>query len=141
MDFTNTVIIGRPPHDVFEFLADFENVPKWNYAIEETHRTLDGPVGVGPTYAQTRSIPIRTQEAFAVVEYERDRSLAIRGSIGPFEGTLTYNLEPVGDGTKLTNRADLAAHGLQRILAPVLQARVREAVAANLTKLKELLEQ
>jgi len=36
MDFANTVTIERPEQEVFAFLADFENVPKWNYAIVET---------------------------------------------------------------------------------------------------------
>jgi uncharacterized membrane protein len=31
--FENTVILRRPIEDVFGFLADFENVPKWNYAM------------------------------------------------------------------------------------------------------------
>ncbi|HEX9122390.1 MAG TPA: SRPBCC family protein, partial [Actinomycetota bacterium] len=37
--FTNVVTINRPAHDVFAFLADFENVPKWNYAITETRKS------------------------------------------------------------------------------------------------------
>jgi uncharacterized protein YndB with AHSA1/START domain len=31
--FENTVLIARPIEDVFAFLSDLENVPKWNYAI------------------------------------------------------------------------------------------------------------
>jgi uncharacterized membrane protein len=34
--FENIVKIRRPVEDVFAFLADFENVPAWNYAIVET---------------------------------------------------------------------------------------------------------
>lgn len=29
MEFANTVTIERPAQDVFDFLAAFENVPKW----------------------------------------------------------------------------------------------------------------
>ena len=36
--FENTVTIQRPAEEVFAFLADFENIPKWNYAIEETQQ-------------------------------------------------------------------------------------------------------
>lgn len=32
--FENAVTIRRPPDDVFAFLADFDNVPRWNHAIE-----------------------------------------------------------------------------------------------------------
>jgi hypothetical protein len=55
--FANTVTIDRPAKEVFEFLADFENVPRWNYAIDRTRKTSPGPVTVGTTYRQTRSIP------------------------------------------------------------------------------------
>lgn len=49
MEFANTITIERPAEDVFRFLADFENVPRWNYAIVETHKTSQGAVGVGAT--------------------------------------------------------------------------------------------
>jgi uncharacterized protein YndB with AHSA1/START domain len=56
--FQNTVTIRRPVRDVFAFLADFENVPKWNYAIVETEKTSPGPVGSGlPTVSSVPSPP------------------------------------------------------------------------------------
>jgi len=48
--FQNTVTIRRAIDDVFAFLADFENLPTWNYAIVETKKTSPGPVGVGTTF-------------------------------------------------------------------------------------------
>jgi uncharacterized membrane protein len=41
--FENTVMIRRPIEDVFAFLSDFENIPKWNYAIVETRKVSEGP--------------------------------------------------------------------------------------------------
>jgi Polyketide cyclase / dehydrase and lipid transport len=41
--FENTVMIRRPIEDVFAFLSDFENIPKWNYPIVETHKVSEGP--------------------------------------------------------------------------------------------------
>jgi hypothetical protein len=34
----------------FGFLSDFENVPKRNYAIVETRKVSEGPVGVETIY-------------------------------------------------------------------------------------------
>ena len=48
--FENTVLIARPIEDVFAFLSDLENVPKWNYSIVETRKVSEGPIGVGTTY-------------------------------------------------------------------------------------------
>jgi uncharacterized protein YndB with AHSA1/START domain len=141
MRFANSVTIRRSPRDVFDFLAAFENVPKWNYAIVETRKTTDGPVRVGTTYRQLRSLPARSEETFQVTEFDPDRRLAIRGDLGPFEATLAYDLEPVEEGTRLTNTADLEAHGVLKVAAPIAGGRVRQAVAVNLDKLKEVLEQ
>jgi uncharacterized protein YndB with AHSA1/START domain len=138
--FENTLTIRRTPHEVFEYLAAFENVPRWNYAIVETHKTSEGPVGVGATYRQTRSIPSPAEETFSVTEFEPHSRLAIHGDLGPFQGRLTYELEPVPDGTRLTNEAHLEGKGLAKVAAPLLGGRVGDAVAANLQKLKEILE-
>ena len=140
MRFANSVTVARSPHEIFEYLANFENAPEWNYAIVETRKTSDGPVGVGTTYRQTRSLPSRSEEAFQVDELEPDQRLAIHGDLGPFEGTLTYELEGVAGGTRITNSAELEAHGLLKIAAPLASSRVGDAVAANLQKLKEILE-
>ena len=75
--FENTVTIQRPTEEVFAFLADFENIPRWNYAIEETHKASAGPVGVGTSYRQTRSVPSRSVEGFEVTVFEPARRLAI----------------------------------------------------------------
>jgi hypothetical protein len=53
---------------------------------------------------------------------------------------LTHDLEPIDAGTRLTNTADLEANGLFKVAAPISGSRVRDAVATNLAKLKELLE-
>jgi carbon monoxide dehydrogenase subunit G len=140
MEFLNTITIERSPHDVFVFVSDMENVPKWNYAIVETRRISDGPVRVGTTYRQVRSLPSRSEETLQVIELDPDRRFAVHGGLGPFEGTLTYEFEEIGGSTRLTNRADLEARGIMKLAAPIVSGRVREAVAANLGTLKQLLE-
>jgi uncharacterized protein YndB with AHSA1/START domain len=138
--FTNTITIERPPTEVFAYLAEFENVPRWNYAISQTRKISTGPVGVGSKYLQTRTLPSRSEETFEVIEYEPDRKLSILGTLGSFPAQVTYTLEPMGNLTRLTNAVDLEPPGLLRLVAPVANSRVRAAVAANLRKLKEILE-
>jgi carbon monoxide dehydrogenase subunit G len=139
--FENTVIIHRPVKDVFAFLADFENVPKWNYAIVETTKVSPGPVGVGTTYHQTRSAPSRSEEGFQVTVFEPASQLQIQGQIGPFQARITYLLEPTGSGTRLRNAVDLGSSGWSTLVAPLAASRVKRAVAANLDALKQLLEE
>lgn len=94
MHFENAPTIRRPPHEVFQYLATFENVPRWNYAIVETRKTSERPVGVGATYRQTRSIPSPAEETFTVTELDPYKRLAIDGDLGPFQGTLSYGVPP-----------------------------------------------
>ena len=42
----NVITIERPREDVFAFLADLENLPRWNPAIEVTTKTSPSSVGV-----------------------------------------------------------------------------------------------
>lgn len=138
--FDNTVIIQRPVEDVFAFLADFQNIPKWNYAIVETTKVSPGPVGVGTTYQQTRSVPSRSEEGFEVTVFEPARRLEVQGKIGPFRARIGYLLEPSGGGTRLRNAVDLQSSGPLKLVAPLADSRVKHAVAANLERLKHIME-
>jgi uncharacterized protein YndB with AHSA1/START domain len=139
--FQNVVTIRRPPEEVFAFLADFQNAPRWNYAIEQTRKTSAGPTGVGATYRQTRTLPSRSEETFAVTVSEPPTRLAIKGRIGPFRARVSYLLEPAAGGTRLTNDVELEpSSALLRLLGPLATRQVNAAVARNLGALKELLE-
>ena len=140
MKFTNTITINRWPAEVFGFLAQFGNVPLWNYAISETRKIAGGPVGVGSCYRQTRTLPTRSEETFEVTEFEPDRRLSIRGALGPFHGEIAYLLAPAGNGTALTNTMNLQPSGPLRFVAPLAASRVKSAAAANLDTLKQILE-
>ena len=138
--FENTVMIARPIEDVFAFLSDLENIPKWNYAIVETRKISEGPVGVGTTYHQVRSVPSRSEERLEITTYDPPRQLEIRGQLGPFRSRLFYALDTIPEGTRVTNTVEVELRGPGRLLGRLAEPRVREAVAANLRKLKELLE-
>jgi ligand-binding SRPBCC domain-containing protein len=139
--FKNTVTIDRPAEEVFAFLADFENVPRWNYAIDQTRKASPGPVGVGTNYRQTRSVPSRSEEGFEVTAFEMDKRLAVLGQIGPFRARISYLLEAAAGGTRLTNDVALEpSPGVLRLAARLATPRVKAAVAENLSKLKEILE-
>jgi uncharacterized protein YndB with AHSA1/START domain len=138
--FENTVLIGRSIEDVFGFFSDLENIPRWSYAIVQTRKISEGPVGVGTTYQQVRSVPSRSEERLEITTYNPPHQLEIRGQLGPFASRLLYALDATPEGTRVTNTVELELGGPGRLLGRVAVPRVREAVAANLRKLKELLE-
>ena len=139
--FQNTVTIARPADEVFAFLADFGNIPAWNYAITRTVQTSPGQAGVGATYRQTRTVPRRSEEGFEVTVFAPPSRLAVTGQIGPFNASSSYLLEPAAGGTRLTNHVELEpSSALLRPFGPLVIPRVNAAVARNLGTLKQLLE-
>ena len=85
--FQNTVTIARPVGEVFAFLADLRNIPRWNYAIARTVPTSPGPAGAGATYRQTRTIPRRSEESLQITVFQPPTRLAVQGQLGPFRAT------------------------------------------------------
>jgi hypothetical protein len=95
-------MIGRPQDEVFAFLADLENDPRWNPAIEADEDNIR-PVRVGTTYRQVRSAPKRSEESFEITAFDPPRRLVFEGDIGPFQARIGYALETVPEATRLTN--------------------------------------
>ena len=46
-EFSGSAVIDRPIDEVFAFLADGTNDPKFSPRVQEIRKTTDGPVGVG----------------------------------------------------------------------------------------------
>jgi len=135
MRFENSILIHRPIEEVFNFVADFENMPKWNYFVVNVAKTSAGPVGVGTTYHQIRQ---SDEQDYKITVFEPNRAVAMHVTSGT-DLFMHFTFESDGSATRLTDTWELAT-GLNRLLDGIARFRIKAAVAANLAKLKELLE-
>jgi uncharacterized membrane protein len=138
LEFQNTVRIDRPIHEVFAFLSDFENIPKWNYYVLEVRQLSDGAIGIGTTYHQVRKTD---EQDFRITEYETDRKVAMKTlprSSPDLE--MRFTLHDEGGTTRIVDEWKLDL-GKPAILERLAAAKVKSAVAENLKKLKQLLEE
>ena len=140
MRFVNQVDIAKPIEAVFAYLADFEKIPTWNYAIAQTEKTSEGSVTVGATYRQRRTLPSPSEEDFEVIAFDPPGHVAIRGVLGPFDAEMIYNLHPHQSGTRLINNVTLRSRGLTGAVGQLAGPRIKAAVADNLHELKRILE-
>jgi uncharacterized membrane protein len=138
--FSNTIAIDRPVPDVFAYLSDLENVPEWNWAIDDTTQTTPGDPGVGTRYRQTRSTPRPVTEELEIVTLEEDDRLEVVGTLAEIPVRLTYLVDRTEAGTHLTNRVDLEPRGGMRLVARLASGQIERAVAENLGQLKSRLE-
>ena len=138
LEFENTIPIDRPIDEVFAFLSDFENIPKWNYYVLEVRQLSERPIGIGTTYHQVRKTD---RQDFRIIEFEPDHTLAVKTlpqSSPSFERRFTLYEE--GDTTRIRDQWKLDT-GRPAPLERLARGRVKSAVAKNLAKLKELLEE
>ena len=138
--FSNTIEIGRPPEEVFAYLADLEHTPEWNWAITSTRKLTLGPVAVGSRYRQTRSVPRPAVEMLEVTRLDPDRRIEVVGDLASFPAHLTYELSPRPHGTTLTNYVELEPSGPLGLLGSLFTGRVQASVAENLGVLRTVLE-
>jgi uncharacterized membrane protein len=138
LEFENTIPIDRPIDEVFAFLSDFENIPKWNYYVLEVGQLSESPIGIGTTYHQVRK---SDQQDFRIIEFEPDHTVAVKTlpqSSPSFERTFTLYEER--DTTRIRDEWKLDT-GRHAVLERLARGRIKSAVAENLAKLKELLEE
>jgi uncharacterized membrane protein len=138
LEFENTVYIDRPIGEVFAFLSDFENIPKWNYYVLDVRQFPESPIGVGTTYHQVRKTD---EQDFRITEFEPNHMVAVKTlpqSSPEFE--MRFSLYEEGNTTRIRDEWKLDT-GRPAVLERLALRRVKSAVAENLAKLKKLLEE
>jgi uncharacterized protein YndB with AHSA1/START domain len=120
--FDVTTVIDRPIEEVFAFLADGTNDPKFSPRVLEIAKTTDGPPGVGTVYASTvKDGGMKTSREFKLTEFEAPTRIrwaeTSKNIVTASEGG--YDLAPDGGGTRVTIYNVLEGHGLGKLIAPV----------------------
>ena len=118
--FEATVVVDRPIEEVFAFLADGENDPKFSPRVLEIAKTTDGPPGVGTVYASTvKDAGVKTEREFKITEFEPPTRIrwteVSKNLVTAPEGG--YDLAPEGGGTRVTIHNVLEGHGPGRLIA------------------------
>ena len=137
-----SIVINRPVADVFAFVANFENHPKWETNFLEVKRASPDPIGAGTIYECALKLPgQRAQSRFEITEYELNRKIAFRAD-QPAQarpaGSMTF--ESVAGGTKLTVLPRPEMGGLFKLLEPLMAGYIKQNNVDHLRQLKALLE-
>jgi uncharacterized membrane protein len=137
-----STVINRPVPDVFAFVANFENHPKWETDFLEVKQLTSTPGGVGTTYQCVLKFPGQTVTSkFEITEYIVNQKIAFRGDpAGPALPKGSFLFESVAGGTKVTSHPQPEFRGLFRLLEPLMAGYIQKNNVAHLSNLKRLLE-
>ena len=135
------LVIHRPVHEVFDFVADERNEPRYNPRICRAEKLSPGPIGRGTRFrAEAVMLGRTTGMTIEYTTYERPRRLAssIHMPAADIAGTLRF--DPVANGTRMGWSWVVRPHGLYRLLTPVIVRVGRRQEQENWGGLKGFLE-
>jgi uncharacterized protein YndB with AHSA1/START domain len=141
ISFETSVQIERPIDEVFAYVSDPENFPRWNSAVRTVRKTSSGDEPVGSTYAMTRVLPTgRAENELEIAVYERPREFGIRTLSGPTPFVYRYTLSPRHGGTFVELDAEVELSGAPALVGPLARRAVKRGVDDNFATLKDVLE-
>ena len=135
------IIIKRPVEEVFDFVADERNEPRYNPRMLRAEKLTPGPVGLGSRYhAVMQSRPRPVEMTIECTSYERPQRLASTTHLATMDiqGTLTF--DPVPAGTRMRWAWQVQPRGLLKLLTPLVARMGRRQEQTIWTGLKRVLE-
>lgn len=142
VDVVTEIEIGRARTKVAAFAADPGNATAWYKNIKSIAWETPPPLAVGSRVRFVAQFLGRTLHyTYEIRELEPGSRLVMSTAQGPFPMETTYLWEDAGDGiTKMTLRNCGQPAGFVALSAPVMMRAMRRANAADLRRLKDLLE-
>jgi len=142
--FRVTTDINRPATDVFAFIADPRNMPRWYEAVDRVAEVTPKTATQAATYRITRSLPGgRADNIVEVAESTPDLMVTVESRVGPTPFHYHYRIESIGNGSRLTLDADISSAGLPGPLAyldGVATRAFKHGMQRNLEELRRLVE-
>ena len=134
-------LIDKPIKDVFAFVANPNNMSKWNSAVLSLQQITPGAVGVGTKFKSVGEMMGRRIEGeMQVTAYEPDTKCSYQVNAGPMQVNLNLTFKTVGTGTKISLNAQGNPAGLFKLAEPMMAGRVKALMEENLARLKAQLE-
>jgi uncharacterized protein YndB with AHSA1/START domain len=135
------IVINRPVDEVFDFVADERNEPRYNPRMLTVEQISSGPIGLGARFTATIKTMGRTAEmVIECTAFERPRRLAstTRMSAMDMQGILTF--DPIPEGTRMGWTWELTPHGALKLMTPLVAGMGQRQEETNWASLKQHLE-
>jgi uncharacterized membrane protein len=144
MHIEDSGVINRPVQEVFDYVADPENLPEWSGAavdVRDVQHASPGKPGQGDKFTPVHQfVGRRFEEHVEVTAFERNRRILHRSTGGPMPLEVSYIFGEVPRGTRVTVGMDAKPEGFFKLIGPVFKVAVKRQIRNDLRTLKGLLE-
>lgn len=149
MRIEGEVVIIRPVDQVFDFVADERNEPRYNSRMVRADKTSPGPIGRGSRFlAESAMLGRVVETTIEFTDYERPRLLGstsrsvvrlIKPVATEIEGTLTF--DAVAGGTRMRWAWDVETRGVLKLMGRIVARAGERQEETMWGNLKHLLEE
>jgi carbon monoxide dehydrogenase subunit G len=141
MRIHESVVINRPPDEVWVFLTDFFNSPRVRPGTLALRRTSPGPMGSGSVLQGRMTIlGFETRFTMTVTEFDPPRSAVVTLEARPGRGAVRTTLEPTSAWTKVDRTTDFELKPAPRLMSPLFGFLLRRQDRAASRNWKRLIE-
>jgi len=135
----SSIVIDRPPDEVFAYATDPAHTPEWQSSALET--SVDGPLQAGATGREVRKFLGRRMESTMRIEaYQPPRRFALQVTSGPVPFHVEQTVEPEGAGSRVYAVIEGEPGGFFKLAEPLVERAVRRELEGNFATLKDILE-
>jgi uncharacterized protein YndB with AHSA1/START domain len=133
-----SVTIARPVEEVFAFLANLDNIPRWRPDVLEVR---GGPFRVGSEFDEVINFGGRKAQTFRVEVVEPNETLEVAAIAGlGIRPTQRYALSHHAGTTTVAIQVTVRTRGLFRLLEPLLPKMIAAKWRDYSDRLRGLLE-
>ena len=138
----STILINKPAEDIFAFLNNPDNHPKFVPGMLEFKKTSPGPFDQVGTSVQgvRRFLGQRMELPYEITELQRGNTLGMKGTMGPIKFKDGYVLESMGSHTRVKFWLEFTLTGLMKLTQPLFDIVGKAHANETLTNLKKAIE-
>jgi uncharacterized membrane protein len=135
------IVINRPIDEVFDFVADERNEPKYNPQMTSAEMVTQEPIGVGSKFhVMTTGVGRAADMTIEYTEFNRPRRLGSVTHIPQMDISGTLLFEPQGQNTKMKWLWNIEPRGFYKLLGPIVRRMGERQELAIWTGLKKVME-
>jgi carbon monoxide dehydrogenase subunit G len=142
LDVRGSIDIARPRPEVFAFMTDLSELPRWLDGVREARPLSPDPTAVGSQVCHTNVFMGQTfQSVFEVLEWRQDEYTVFKVISGPLRGESRQRFDTLdGTGTRVTINVTGGGAGPLKLGNFLAKRAAQRQIDRSLVNVKALLE-
>ena len=140
--FEHNVFINRPTQEVFDYITQPSNAPKWQGTAQSAEWTSNGSVGVGSTWrAENKFMGRKIEATLEITSWDPPTGHSFKAAGGPVPFENKWTFEDKDDGTQVTMSGQAELGGFFKLAEGMVGKQMDKQMETDLATLKQVLEE